>query len=49
MVVSSLFCTLFVSVDDKLLLILPYHRKSKACGDFLGGGGYDLGTDFLSL
>ena len=22
------FCTLFVSVDDKLVSILPYHRKT---------------------
>ena len=26
---SVLACTLFVSVDDKLVSILPYHRKAK--------------------
>ena len=34
-VFSVLACTLFVSVDDKLVSILPYHRKAKACKDFL--------------
>ena len=29
-VFSVLACTLFVSVDDKLVSILPYHRKAKA-------------------
>ena len=28
-VFSVLVCTLFVSVDDKLVSILPYHRKAK--------------------
>ena len=28
-VFSVLACTLFVSVDDKLVSILPYHRKAK--------------------
>ncbi len=28
-VFSALACTLFVSVDDKLVSILPYHRKAK--------------------
>ena len=48
-VFSVLVCTLFVSVDDKLVSILPYHRKAKACGDFLIGGGYDLGTNFYLI
>ena len=34
---SALACTLFVSVDDKLVSILPYHRKAKAFGGFLCG------------
>ena len=29
-----LFCTLFVSVDDKLVSILPYHHKHKGYSDF---------------
>jgi hypothetical protein len=29
-VFSVLACTLFVSVDDKLVSILPYHRKANA-------------------
>ena len=33
-VFSVLACTLFVSVDDKLVSILPYHRKAKAFGCF---------------
>ena len=32
-VFSVLACTLFVSVDDKLVSILPYHRKAKEFGD----------------
>ena len=28
-VFSVLACTLFVSVDNKLVSILPYHRKAK--------------------
>lgn len=32
---SALVCTLFVSVNDKLLWILPYQRKTKWYGDFL--------------
>jgi len=33
-VFSVLACTLFVSVDDKLVSILPYHRKAKAFRTF---------------
>ena len=34
-VFSALVCTLFVSVDDKLLWILPYQRKTKGFSDFV--------------
>lgn len=34
-VIASLFCTLFVGVDDKIVSILPYHRKTKAFRGFL--------------
>jgi len=46
-VIASLFCTLFVGVDDKIVFILPYHRKTKYLLDFLNhlfcsiGNGYD--------
>ena len=30
-------CTLFVSVDDKLVSILPYHRKAKVFEDYIKG------------
>lgn len=33
--ISVLVCTLSVSVNDKLLLILPYQRKPKAFRRFL--------------
>ena len=33
-VFSVLACTLFVSVDDKLVSILPYHRKAKIAISF---------------
>ncbi len=32
---SVLACTLFVSVDDKLVSILPYHRKANIFQDFV--------------
>ncbi|MEY8318963.1 hypothetical protein AALB19_16865 [Oscillospiraceae bacterium 50-58] len=31
---SVLACTLFVSVDDKLVSILPYHRKANGFRGF---------------
>lgn len=34
-VIASLFCTLFVGVDDKIVSILPYHRKTKVFRGFL--------------
>ncbi len=34
-VFSVLACTLFVSVDDKLVSILPYHRKAKVFKNLL--------------
>ena len=42
-VFSAFTCTLFVSVNDKLLWILPYQRKTKVLDDFAKNPlAYDL-------